>query len=66
MLETCGVIMLSCSYSGIFKGTDMLMELQDRINNIMNKTGRFIMMILLGHSDFDRILQSDYSGDPVQ
>lgn len=48
MLETCGVIMLSCSYSGIFKGTDMLMELQDRINNIMNKTGRFIMMILLG------------------
>lgn len=40
--------MLSCSYSGIFKGTDMLMELQDRINNIMNKTGRFIMMILLG------------------
>ena len=24
MLEVCGIIMLSCSYSGVFKGTDML------------------------------------------
>lgn len=47
MLETCGVIILSCSYSGIFKGTDMLMDLEDKIGHAMNKTGRFIMMIVL-------------------
>lgn len=48
MLEVCGIIMISCSYSGIFKGTDLLSDIQERINNIMNKTGRFIMMMILG------------------
>ena len=48
MLETCGIIMLSCSYSGIFKGTDMLADVQGRINQTMSRTGRFIMMLLLG------------------
>lgn len=48
MLEVCGIIMLSCSYSGIFKGTDILAELQSRINIMMSRTGRFFMMLVLG------------------
>ena len=48
MLEVCGIIMLSCSYSGIFKGTDILSELQGKINNMMSRTGRFLMMMILG------------------
>lgn len=48
MLEVCGIIMLSCSYSGIFKGTDMLADVQDRINRMMNRMGRFLMMVILG------------------
>ena len=48
MLEVCGIIMLSCSYSGIFKGTDILAELQSRINTMMSRTGRFFMMLVLG------------------
>ena len=48
MLEVCGIIMLSCSYSGIFKGTDMLADVQGKINHMMNRTGRFIMMLILG------------------
>lgn len=48
MLEVCGIIMISCSYSGIFKGTDMLADIQGRINNMMNRTGRYIMMLILG------------------
>ena len=48
MLEVCGIIMLSCSYSGVFKGTDMLADVQDRINRMMNRTGRFLMMVILG------------------
>lgn len=48
MLEVCGIIMLSCSYSGVFKGTDMLADVQDRINRMMNRTGRFLLMVILG------------------
>lgn len=48
MLEVCGIIMLSCSYSGIFKGTDMLVDVQGKINQMMSHTGRFIMMLILG------------------
>ena len=48
MLEVCGIIMLSCSYSGIFKGTDMLADVQGKINQMMSHTGRFIMMLILG------------------
>ena len=47
MLEVCGIIMLSCSYSGIFKGTDMLADVQGKINQMMSHTGRFIMMLIL-------------------
>ena len=38
MLEVCGIIMLSCSYSGIFKGTDMLADVQGKINQMMSHT----------------------------
>lgn len=48
MLEVCGIIMLSCSYSGIFKGTDMLADVQGKINQMMSRTGRFLMMLIMG------------------
>lgn len=48
MLEVCGIIILACSYSGIFKGTDLLADVQGRIEQMMSHTGRFIMMIILG------------------
>lgn len=46
MLTVCGVVMISSAYSGIFKGTDMLSSLQDKISKISNKIGRFETMLV--------------------
>lgn len=41
MIEVVCIIIISSTYSGIFNGTKMLSELQDKVDRIINKIGRF-------------------------
>lgn len=46
MISVCGVVLLSSAYSGIFKGTNMLDIIQDRLSILINKIGRFPSMLI--------------------
>lgn len=46
MISVCGVVLLSSAYSGIFKGTNMLDIIQDRLSMLINKIGRFPSMLI--------------------
>lgn len=48
MLEVCGIVLLSCSYSGIFSGTDMLRGVQKILEKVMKKIGKFGAMVVIG------------------
>ncbi|MEG0830589.1 MAG: Na+/H+ antiporter NhaC family protein [Anaerovoracaceae bacterium] len=48
MLEVCGIVLLSCSYSGIFSGTDMLGNIQEILEKLIGKIGKFGVMIITG------------------
>ena len=48
MLEIVGILIISCAYSGIFSGTDMLREVQDLIRRCTNKAGRFAVTLIVG------------------
>lgn len=47
MFTVCCVVMISSAYSGIFKGTDILSTLQDKILVLSKKIGRFNSMLLV-------------------
>jgi len=47
MAEVAGILIISGSYSGIFSGTDMLVQLQDKISSACSKVGRFTVMIFM-------------------
>lgn len=47
MLEIVVILLISCTYSGIFNGTGMLETLQARISQGCSKIGRYSMMLLL-------------------
>lgn len=47
MAEVAGILVISSSYSGIFSGTDMLMQLQDKISSACSRFGRFTVMIFM-------------------
>lgn len=47
MLEIVVILIISCSYSGIFDGTKMLEALQEKLASACTKTGRFSIMILI-------------------
>ena len=47
MLEIVIVLLISCMYSGIFDGTQMLQTLQDRIGQACTRVGRFAVMVVL-------------------
>lgn len=47
MLEVAGILIISSSYSGIFSGTDMLMQLEDKISEACTKIGRFSVMLCM-------------------
>lgn len=47
MLEVVGILIISCAYSGIFNGTEMLKELQARLNQACTRFGRFTVMALM-------------------
>lgn len=74
MLEVCGIVLLSCSYSGIFSGTDMLGNIQQALERIMGKLGRFGTMIITGvattsifcNQTIASIMCSDLMGKPYE
>ncbi|MDO4544727.1 MAG: Na+/H+ antiporter NhaC family protein [Bacillota bacterium] len=47
MLEIVGILIISCSYSGIFDGTHMLEALQQKLDRACTKIGRFSVMVLI-------------------
>ncbi len=47
MLEIVGILLISCTYSGIFEGTKMLYSLQEKLQSACTKAGRFPVMLLL-------------------
>ena len=47
MLESCVIVTLACSYSGIFSGTDMLRDIQDYLEKMMSKTGKFMVTLIV-------------------
>lgn len=48
MIEVLFIIAISTSISGIFSGTDMLKELQDKIESMAGKIGRFWTTCVVG------------------
>ncbi|MFA5635718.1 MAG: Na+/H+ antiporter NhaC family protein [Anaerovoracaceae bacterium] len=48
MLEICGIVMISCTYSDIFEGTGMIRDLQSKLEGYMIKLGRFPVTALAG------------------
>lgn len=47
MLEICGIVLISCSYSGIFDETDMLSVIDETLDKLVNRIGKFASMVLL-------------------
>ena len=47
MLEVCGILLISCCYGTIFKGTGMLTAVSDKIESAAKKLGRFPTMLLM-------------------
>lgn len=41
MIEVVFIVAISCMYSGIFSGTDILLPLQEKVTAMADKTGRF-------------------------
>ena len=48
MIQTCLIIMISGTYSGIFEGTRMLDGLQDKISGLIKKFGASQVILLIG------------------
>ncbi|MEG0923970.1 MAG: Na+/H+ antiporter NhaC family protein [Anaerovoracaceae bacterium] len=47
MIEVVCIVLMSSFYSGIFSGTDMLKELQDKMKILINHIGRYGTMLVL-------------------
>ncbi len=47
MLESCVIVTLACSYSGIFSGTDMLRDIQVYLERLMGRTGKFMVTLIV-------------------
>lgn len=48
MLEVCGILLLSGTYGGIFRGTGLMDPVHEKIARGAEKIGRFPMMLVLG------------------
>lgn len=48
MLEIVGILIISCAYSGIFSGTDMLREVQSHLIKGCDRFGRYAVTLLVG------------------
>ncbi len=47
MIEIAIILVISSSYSGIFSGTKMLNNLQEKLGNACNRVGRFAIMVAM-------------------
>ena len=47
MLSIVAIVVLSCAYSGIFKGTGMLNGIQGKLSELCGKLGRFPVTLLM-------------------
>lgn len=47
MLEIVGVLIVSSCYSGIFSGTGMLDDLQEKLSSMCSKLGRYTVMFIM-------------------
>jgi len=47
MIEVVIILLISCSYSGIFNGTNMLESLQQKLGAACTRLGRFSVMVLI-------------------
>ena len=71
MLEVCGILLISCSYGTIFKGTGMLTAVSDKIRRTSEKIGRFPTMLLMSaailavfcNQSASTIMQSNLAGE---
>lgn len=50
MIEVVIIVAMSTTYSGIFEGTGMLNSLQGKISALMNKLGRFPVMVIMSYA----------------
>lgn len=48
MLEIVGILIISSCYSGIFSGTGMLENLQEKLNKMCGRFGRYAVMLCMG------------------
>lgn len=48
MLEIVGILIISCAYSGIFSGTDMLRDVQNLISRCCRRFGRYAATLIVG------------------
>ena len=48
MLEVSAILLVSGCYGGIFRGTDLLAPLTEKLSALSRRLGRFAVMILLG------------------
>lgn len=48
MLEVVGILIISCAYSGIFSGTDMLKDVQDLLIRGCGRLGRYSVTLIVG------------------
>ena len=48
MMEVVGILIISCAYSGIFSGTDMLKDVQDLLIRGCRRLGRYPVTLIVG------------------
>lgn len=48
MLEICGILLISCSYGSIFRGTGLLSPVGEKVRQAAARIGRFPVMLILG------------------
>jgi len=48
MLEICGILLISCSYGSIFRGTGLLSPIGEKVRQAAARIGRFPVMLILG------------------
>ena len=47
MLEVCAIVFISCSFSGIFSGANLLRSIQDALERSIHRFGKFGAMLLV-------------------
>lgn len=74
MVEVCAIVFISCSFSGIFSGANLLRTIQDALEKSMDKLGKFGAMLLVSvgttavfcNQTIASIMCSDLMGKPYK